>query len=97
MFERSRKLRPSMRALTTGITCRTASAGQGGWIELHAASPGGPILARLDVPVTGGWETWQEGSAPLTIPGPARGDVFLVFKSPGKGGLMNLDWICFDP
>ncbi|MES2705565.1 MAG: PQQ-dependent sugar dehydrogenase [Verrucomicrobiota bacterium] len=79
------------------ITCRTASAGQGGWIELHAASPGGPLLAKVEVPVTGGWETWQEGSAPLTIPGPARGDVFLVFKNPGKGGLMNLDWIRFDP
>lgn len=77
------------------ITCRTASAGQGGWIEVHAAAPDGPLLAKLDVPVTGSWENWQEGSAPLTIPTPARGDVFVVFKNPGKGGLMNLDWIRF--
>lgn len=78
------------------VTCRVASAGQGGWIELHAGKADGPLLAKLEVPVTGGWETWREITAPLTVPSPARGDVSVVFVNPGKGGLMNLDWIQFE-
>jgi cytochrome c len=79
------------------LTCRIASAGHGGWIELHATKPDGELLARLEVPVTGNWEAWREISAPLTIPDPVRGDVFVVFVNPGKSGLTNLDWIQFDP
>jgi cytochrome c len=83
-------------ASITKITARTASAGQGGWIEFHAAKPDGLLLAKLEVPVTGGWETWQDLSAPLGKPDPAVSDVFLVFHNPGKGGLMNVDWVQFD-
>jgi cytochrome c len=28
--------------------------------------------------------------------GQGRGDVYVVFVNPGKGGLMNLDWVQFD-
>ncbi len=80
----------------TKITARTASAGQGGWIEFHAAKPDGPLLAKLEIRVTGGWESWQELTAPLAQPEAATGDVFLVFHNPGKGGLMNVDWVQFD-
>jgi cytochrome c len=34
-------------------------------------------------------------SAPIT-PVDSRADVIAVFKNPGKGGLMNLDWVQFD-
>ena len=81
---------------TSKITCRVASAGQGGWIEIHAAKPDGPLLAKLQVPVTGGWEIWQEITVPLTKPDPVLGDLYVVFINPGKGGLMNLDWIQFE-
>jgi cytochrome c len=54
-------------------------------------------LARVEVPVTGGWEAWQEITAPLSQPGAGRTDVFAVFVNPGKSGLMNLDWIQFNP
>ena len=74
-----------------------ASAGQGGWIEIHAAKPDGPLLGKLQVPVTGGWETWQEITVPLTKPDPVLGDLYVVFINPGKGGLMNLDWLQFEP
>ncbi len=84
-------------AHSSKVTCRVASAGQGGWIEIHAAKPDGPLLAKLEVPVTGGWETWKEITVPLTVPSPARGDIFVDFINPGKGGLMNLDWLQFDP
>ena len=81
---------------TSKITCRVASAGQGGWIEIHAAKADGPMLAKLQVPVTGGWEIWQEITVPLTKPDPVLGDLYVVFINPGKGGLMNLDWIQFE-
>lgn len=78
------------------VTCRVASAGNGGWIELHSGKPDGPLLAKLEVPITGNWEKWTEITAPLTIPDPARSDLYIVFVNPGKGGLMNIDWIQFD-
>jgi cytochrome c len=87
-------------ALRTGtvgsVTVRAASGGQGGRVEFRAGKPDGPLLAALDVPVTGGWETWQEIRAPFTRPA-ATSDVYLVFHNPGRGGLMNVDWVRFDP
>jgi cytochrome c len=82
---------------TSALTCRVASGGQGGWIEFHAGTPEGPLLAKLEVRVTGGWETWHEITTPLATPAATRTDVFAVFVNPGQGGLMNLDWVRFDP
>lgn len=79
------------------ITARTASAGQGGAIEFHSDKPDGPLLAKMEVPVTGGWETWQELTAPIAKPDHPKADVYLVFVNPGKGGLMNVDWVQFEP
>jgi cytochrome c len=76
-------------------TVRVASAGVGGKIELRFGSATGAQLATFDVPPTGGWEKWVELKSPLKVAG--RGDVFIVFTNPGKGGLMNLDWVQFDP
>jgi cytochrome c len=81
----------------SAITCRVASGGHGGWIELHDGTADGPMLARMEVPNTGGWESWQVITAPLSPAAPARTDVYAVFINPGKSGLMNLDWIQFDP
>lgn len=83
-------------AAVARITCRISSAGAGGWIEFHAGKPDGPLVAKVKVPVTGGWETWQEVSAEITRPDPARADLFAVFVNPGRGGLMNVDWIQFE-
>ncbi len=78
------------------VTVRWSSGGVGGKIELHASAPAGPLLASIEAPVTGGWDKWQEATAPLPSPtGPT--DVCIVFVNPGKGGLMNLDWVQFNP
>lgn len=81
------------------VTCRVASAGVGGRIQLHAGSVNGPLLAELAVHPTGGWDQWIEISAPLHdgTPGKEREDVYVVFVNPGQSGLMNLDWIQFNP
>ena len=79
---------------SAGVTVRVASAGVGGKIEVRAGSTTGELLAEIEVLPTGGWDKWTELTAPLK---PAsRGDVFVVFVNPGKGGLMNLDWIQFN-
>ena len=62
--------------------------------SLAVGSTTGELLAEIEVLPTGGWDKWTELTAPLK---PAsRGDVFVVFVNPGKGGLMNLDWIQFN-
>jgi cytochrome c len=75
------------------------SGGSGGTIEFRAGSPEGALLAAVTVPVTGGWDRYQEFTAPFTGKGegiPERDDVCLVFVNPGKGnGLMNVDWVEF--
>lgn len=84
-------------ARSSALTCRVASGGEGGRIEFRAAAPDGPLIASLEVPVTGGWESWRELSTPLAAGPSARTDVFAVFVNPGRSGLMNLDWVRFDP
>jgi len=77
------------------VTVRWSSGGSGGKIELHAGTPKGALLASVDAPVTGGWDKWQEATVPLA-PTTAPTDVCVVFTNPGKGGLMNLDWVQFN-
>ena len=77
------------------IRMRTASAGTGGKVEVRLGGKGGKLLGTLGVPVTGGWEKWQEGVVELPA-GLGVSDVTLVFVNPGKGALMNLDWVRFE-
>ena len=76
------------------ITARASSGNVGGKIEFRADSPTGELLGSVDVPNTGGWDKWIEPKTPLASQ--ARTDVYAVFINPGKGGLMNLDWVQFD-
>ena len=77
------------------VKVRVSSGGSGGKIELHAGSPDGPLMGSIDVPVTGGWDKFEEHKTPLTPASKDRADIYVVFINPGKGGLMNLDWVEF--
>jgi cytochrome c len=77
------------------VVARVSSAGAGGRIELRAGSATGELLASMEVTPTGGWETWTELTAPIARHA-QRSDVFVCFVNPGKGGLMNVDWLQFD-
>ena len=79
----------------TSIRLRTASAGAGGKIEVRVGGKTGRLLGTVEVPVTGGWETWQEGMVAVPA-GMGTEDVVVVFVNPGKSGLMNLDWVRFE-
>jgi hypothetical protein len=81
---------------STSVTCSLTSGEPGGKIELHADKPDGELLATLDVAPSSGRGNWRELTAPLKAPA-ARGVVFAVFVNPEKKGLMNLDWIQFNP
>jgi len=78
------------------FTARVASGLRGGSIEIHTDSIGGPLLGRLDVPATGGWECWQTLTANLqpasTQNLPDTADLYLVFRGRKGPKLFNFDW-----
>jgi glucosylceramidase len=76
------------------VDARWASAGSGGALEFHLDDIGGPVIAQANLPVTGGWETWQTFPIPVSS---AQGihKVFVVFRGSGANGLGNLNWFQF--
>ncbi|WP_374196809.1 carbohydrate-binding protein [Streptomyces sp. ISL-100] len=74
----------------TRFTARVASAGIGGTIEVRAGSPTGTVLGTATVPLTGGWETYQEVSTALTNRPAGTTTLYLVFKG-GLGALFDVD------
>ena len=77
------------------VSVLASSGGVGGTIELHSGAPNGPLLGSIAVAPTGGWDKFTRLQTKITPPSPDRADVYLVFVNPGKGGLMNLDWVEF--
>jgi cytochrome c len=76
-----------------------ASAGggsKGSKVEVRLDAPDGPLLGTVDITHTGEWSKFAENKAPLTA-STGRHDVYLVLVNPGKGGLMNIDWVQFNP
>ena len=85
-------------ATVGSITARASSGNIGGKIEFRAGSATGDLLGSVDVPNTGGWDKWIEPRTALAANAPQTPtDIFVVFTNPGKNGLMNLDWVQFDP
>ena len=88
----------------TQFVARVASGLRGGQIELHIDSLKGELLARLEVPGTGGWERWQELTAPIqnsnfktqNEAGKGR-DLYLVFTGRKGPKLFNFDWWSITP
>ncbi|MFK4110891.1 PQQ-dependent sugar dehydrogenase [Streptomyces sp. NPDC002176] len=76
------------------ITARISSGGVGGTLEIRAGSATGTLLGKATVPVTGGWETFQDVSADLTRAPKATTTLFLVFKG-GTGALFDVDDFTF--
>ncbi|MFJ8648600.1 PQQ-dependent sugar dehydrogenase [Streptomyces sp. NPDC093546] len=72
------------------FTARVSSGGTGGTIEVRAGSPTGTLLGTVTVPVTGGWETFQEVTTPLTNRPASSTTLHLVFKG-GTGALFDVD------
>ncbi|MFE1009681.1 PQQ-dependent sugar dehydrogenase [Streptomyces sp. NPDC058794] len=78
----------------TAFTARVSSAGTGGTIEVRAGSPTGTLLGTATVPVTGGWETFQDVTAALSNQPAGSTTLHLVFKG-GPGSLFDVDEFSF--
>ncbi|MEB3964829.1 PQQ-dependent sugar dehydrogenase [Streptomyces kunmingensis] len=78
----------------TAFTARVSSAGSGGTIEVRAGSATGTLLGTATVPVTGGWETFQDVTTTLTNQPRGSTTLYLVFKG-GAGALFDVDEFSF--
>ncbi|MFF4574516.1 PQQ-dependent sugar dehydrogenase [Streptomyces sp. NPDC001410] len=78
----------------TKITARIASGGAGGTLEVRAGSATGTLLGKATVPVTGGWETYQDVTAGLSRAPRGTTTLYLVFRG-GSGALYDLDDFTF--
>ncbi|NUP18633.1 MAG: carbohydrate-binding protein [Streptomyces sp.] len=77
------------------ITARISSGGAGGTLEVRAGSSTGTLLGKATVPVTGGWETFQDVTADLSRAPSGTTTLYLVFKGSGTGALYDVDDFTF--
>ncbi|MFD6041617.1 ThuA domain-containing protein [Streptomyces koyangensis] len=78
------------------FTARISSGGSGGTLEVRSGSPTGTLHGTATVPVTGGWETFEDVETELTDVGPDTTELFLVFKGEGDGALYDVDDFVID-
>ena len=74
------------------FAARVASGLRGGQIEVRIDSLKGHLLARLEVPGTGGWEKWQTLTADFAEKAEGTHDLYLVFTGRKGPKLFNFDW-----
>ncbi|WP_217180464.1 PQQ-dependent sugar dehydrogenase [Streptomyces sp. AC495_CC817] len=86
---------PYVLSNATKITARVSSGGAGGKLEVRAGSPTGRLLGSATVPVTGGWDTFQDVTANLSRAPRGTTTLYLVFKGSGSGGLFDVDDFTF--
>ncbi|HUA39326.1 MAG TPA: carbohydrate-binding protein [Candidatus Sulfopaludibacter sp.] len=77
----------------TNITARVASASSGGTLEFRLDSPTGPLISSVAITNTGGWQTWQTVTAPVSGAN-GRHNLYLVFHGT-TSGIGNLNWFQF--
>ncbi|MFF0726059.1 PQQ-dependent sugar dehydrogenase [Streptomyces sp. NPDC004134] len=75
----------------TGLTARISSAGAGGTLEVRAGAPDGTLLGSTEVPVTGGWDTFQDVTANLSGAPDGTTKLYLVFAGSGTDALYDVD------
>ena len=72
-----------------------ASASPGGHIDVRAGSPQGTLVASVDVPATGGPDTWQELAVPASGVTGVQ-DLYFVFNANGRHVGFHVDYWQFD-
>ncbi len=76
----------------TDVFARVAAAVADGTIEFHLDTPTGPVIATVPVGNTGGWQSWQTETAPVSGASGLH-NLFVVFKNAAS----NLHWFQFNP
>ncbi|WP_345044936.1 family 16 glycoside hydrolase [Streptomyces sannanensis] len=77
------------------LTARVSSGGVGGTLEVRAGAPDGQLVGSATVPVTGGWEKFQDVAAGISKPPTGTTTLYLVFKGPDTGALYDIDDFTF--
>ncbi|WP_345240950.1 carbohydrate-binding protein [Nibrella saemangeumensis] len=72
-------------ASTGTYTFRVRVAGQGGRMELRTAT--GQVIKAVDIPATGGWQTWLTTSIPISLSGGSQTIRIHIVQ-----GGWNLNW-----
>lgn len=76
------------------VDLRVASDTSGGNIEVRLGGASGQLVGTCSVPGTGGWQSWQTLTCPVSGPSGEQ-DLYLVFTG-GSGFLLNVNWFQFD-
>jgi len=80
----------------TSVTTRLASgAPTSGTVDYHLDSVTGPLIARVRVDPTGGWQSWSSATTQLSAPVTGRHRLYLTFTSTSTGDFVNLNWFQF--
>ncbi|MEV4316344.1 carbohydrate-binding protein [Actinocrispum sp. NPDC049592] len=79
------------------FTARVASAGAGGQLQLRVGSPTGTLVGSATVPVTGGWENWQDVTGTISNAPAGTQKLYLVFSGTGTGALFDVDQFVLGP
>jgi cytochrome c len=64
-----------------------------GRIEVLVDSPTAPFISTANIPVTGGWQTYTDVTAPVTDPDDTHELFFVFLNNPGVSGLFNINRI----
>jgi glucosylceramidase len=76
------------------LTVRSASAGTGGTATFYLDSMTSTPVATVTLPVTGGWQTWANSSAPVSGAAGVH-TLYVVFEAGGDEGIANINWFQF--
>ncbi|KXK63623.1 PKD domain-containing protein [Micromonospora rosaria] len=87
-------------ASLTGIDAirfRVAAQGSGGRLEVRAGAADGALITSVDVPGTGGWQTYTDVTAQVPADADAGGTLYFVARSPAgaTSSLFNVNWMDF--
>ncbi|MFR9722433.1 PQQ-dependent sugar dehydrogenase [Streptomyces sp. MS19] len=78
----------------TGLSARVSSDKAGNVATFRYDSTTGPVVARVTVPDTGGWESYAQIDVPVTNADDAPRDLYVVFTG-GSGAILDLDSYTF--
>ena len=76
------------------LKVRVASGGSGGMLEFHLTSPTGPLIARVSIFATGGWQNWITVTAPVSGAAGVQ-TLYVVFRQTAGAQIGNLNWFRF--
>jgi glucosylceramidase len=81
-------------ASVSQVTVRSASDGTGGTATFYLDSMTSTPVATVNLPITGGWQTWTNATAPVSGAAGVH-TLYAVFEAGGDEGIANINWFQF--